>query len=131
MKHSRYIISFISFFSDSCAERYFLAGPGNLCSALNGKVIDDANECSDAANSIGKLFDGELRNQELPSGCLLHTPTSDYGLIVYYNNINHDLISPSANLLCKKNEGMSISDIYKIYIQREYYIVKLSILNVI
>ena len=65
VKNSRYIISFISFFSDSCAERYFLAGPGNLCSSLNGKVIDDANECSDAANSIGKLFDGELRNQEL------------------------------------------------------------------
>ena len=92
-------------------ERYFLGGPGNLCSALNGNVINDSSECSDAANLIGKIFDGELSNQGLPSGCFLYTPTSDYGLNVYYNNFNHDLISPSANLLCKKNEGMSISDI--------------------
>ena len=109
MAATQYLL--ISFFPDSCAERYFLAGPGNLCSAINGQVIDDASECEDAANLIGRIFDGELSNQGLPSGCLLYTPTGDYGLNVYYNNFDHNLLSPTANLLCKKIEGISISDV--------------------
>ena len=102
-------------------ERYFLAGHGNLCSALNGSVINDASECSDAANLIGKIFGREASNEGLPGGCFLFTPTNSnspikpYGLYVYYNNFDHEVISPSANLLCKKTKGMNISNIYEIY----------------